>query len=177
MAGWRGRRLAVVACGTLLGLAACANGPGGGAPEAYRAANLRAYEVAGRRYQPQVVRRYEARGLASWYAYPRGARRTASGEWFDGRLLTAAHKTLPLPCLAEVTNLENGRKVTVRVNDRGPFVESRIIDLSPAAAERLGFKTRGVARVRVKFLGPATVADSGAVFMAAAGTTDDAELF
>jgi len=149
------------------GLGACASSGGGNGPGVYRAANLRPYEVGGRRYAPKVVERYEAKGVASWYAYPNGARRTATGEWFDGRLLTAAHKTLPLPCIAEVVNLENGRKVRVRVNDRGPFVDGRIIDLSPAAADRLGFKSRGVARVRVKFLGPATVADSQEVQLAA----------
>ena len=155
----------------LAGLAACASGPGG-APEGYRAANLRAYEVGGRWYQPKIVSRYEANGLASWYAYPYGARRTASGEVFDGRLLTAAHKTLPLPCLAEVTNLENGRRITVRVNDRGPFVDGRLIDLSPAAADRLGFKARGLTQVRVRFLGPArTLADAGQTLMAAVDET------
>jgi rare lipoprotein A len=147
-------------------LCACASSgvrPGEGE---YRAANLRPYQVGGRWYQPKLVDRYEARGLASWYAYPAGTRRTATGEVFDGRLLTAAHKTLPLPCLAEVENLDNGRKVRVRINDRGPFVEGRIIDLTPAAADRLGFRANGVARVKVKFLGPAVLADSGEVRMA-----------
>jgi rare lipoprotein A len=160
----------------LAGLAACASGPGG-TPEGYRAANLRPYAIDGRWYQPKVVSRYEANGLASWYAYPYGARRTASGEVFDGRLLTAAHKTLPLPCLAEVTNLENGRRITVRVNDRGPFVDGRLIDLSPAAADRLGFRARGLTQVRVRFLGPArTLADAGQTLMAAAAD-DGADLF
>jgi rare lipoprotein A len=160
------RSLAALAAGVVLaGLAACASGPGGPA-EPYRAANLRPYEVGGRLYRPQVVTRYEENGLASWYAYPNGTRRTASGEVFDGRLMTAAHKTLPLPCLAEVTNLANGRRITVRVNDRGPFVQGRVIDLSPAAADRLGFRTQGVAEVRVRFLGPAAMADSGQQLLA-----------
>jgi rare lipoprotein A len=148
----------------LAGLAACAGGPG--APEAYRAANLRPYQVGGRSYRPEVPRHYEARGLASWYAYPYRTQRTASGEMFDAGRLTAAHKTLPLPCLVEVTNLANGRKVTVRVNDRGPFVDGRIIDLSPAAADRLGFRAQGLAEVRVKFLGPATLAQTDQVRLA-----------
>ena len=163
----------ILASAALLGLAACASGPGGGPAAPYRTANLRPYDVGGKHYAPKIVSHYEVEGLASWYAYPAGSRRTASGEWFDGRLMTAAHKTLPLPCLAEVTNLENGRKIRVRVNDRGPFVQSRIIDLSPAAADRLGFKAQGVARVRVKFLGPATTADTGEVLLAKADDSVD----
>jgi rare lipoprotein A len=159
--------LAAAACAAA---AACSSAPPGmsgpGAP--YRAANLKPYEVGGRVYRPQIYRQYEEQGLASWYSYPNGERRTATGEPFDGSRLTAAHKTLPLPCIVEVTNLENGRKVKVRVNDRGPFAPGRIIDLSPAAAERLGFMRQGVTRVRVKLLGPASVADSGEIRMAKA---------
>ena len=150
-----------------LSLSACASG-GHGRLEPYRAANLRPYEVQGRRYQPRVVKHYEERGLASWYTYPTGTSRTATGEPFDGRRLTAAHKTLPLPCLVKVTNLDNGKSVTVRVNDRGPFAAGRIIDLSPAAAGKLGFRDKGLARVRVKFLGPAPLADSGVIQLAEA---------
>jgi len=150
-----------------LGLSACASS-GHGPSATYRAANLQPYEVRGRRYEPRVVSHYEERGIASWYSYPAGQRRTATGEPFDGRKLTAAHKTLPLPCLVKVTNLDNGKSVTVRVNDRGPFVQGRIIDLSPAAAGKLGFRDRGLARVRVKFLGPAPVADSGVIQLAEA---------
>ena len=147
-------------------LAACASSGGHGGPAAYRAANLRPYDVGGHRYAPAVVDHYDQKGLASWYSYPDHARRTASGEWFDPSGLTAAHKTLPLPCLVEVTNLENGRKVRVRVNDRGPFAEGRLIDLSRAAAERLGFARQGVTRVRVRFLGPASVAEVETVQLA-----------
>lgn len=124
-------------------------------PTAYRLANLKPYVVAGRRYQPRVERRYEETGLASWYSYPANTRRTATGAWFDPRQLTAAHKTLPLPCIAEVTNLENGRSLKVLVNDRGPFVDGRIIDLSKAAADKLDFAGKGLAKVRVRFVGPA----------------------
>ena len=159
--------LAAAACAAA---AACSSVPSGpsGPVQPYRAANLRPYEVGGRTYRPQVYRRFEEQGLASWYSYPTGERRTATGEPFDGSRLTAAHKTLPLPCIVEVTNLENGRKVRVRVNDRGPFAAGRIIDLSPAAAERLGFMRQGVTRVRVKLLGPASVAESGEIRMAKA---------
>jgi rare lipoprotein A len=159
-----GFRIVLVA-GALAALCACASSPAQIGP--YRAANLRPYDVNGRRYTPEIYSHYDAKGLASWYAYPTGARRTATGEWFDARQMTAAHKTLPLPCVAEVTNLENGRKVRVRVNDRGPFVDGRIIDLSPAAADRLGFRAQGVARVRVKLLGPASTADAGQIQLAA----------
>lgn len=157
-------------------LCACASG---GAP--YRTANLRPYEIDGQYYSPRVVRHYEATGVASWYSYPAHTRRTASGEWFDPRQLTAAHKTLPLPCEVEVTNLENGRRIRVRVNDRGPYADGRIIDLSRAAADRLGFTRQGTTRVEVRLLGRAS-ADSGEIELAqvapsAAAAIDDAQLF
>jgi rare lipoprotein A len=146
-------------------LCACASGGGSGsvAGGPYRAANLRPYEVDGRIYTPQVVSHYDAQGMASWYDYPLNSHRTATGEWFDPRQLTGAHRTLPLPCEVEVTNLENGRKILVRINDRGPFTEGRLIDLSRAAADQLGFTRQGTARVRVKLLGPAPVANSDRV--------------
>jgi rare lipoprotein A len=142
----------------VLGLAACAShGPSYRYQAAgpYKSSSLRPYAVGGRTYDPQVPGRYDEVGLASWYNYPSHTRKTADGEWFDGQDLTAAHKTLPLPCLAEVTNLQNGRSIKVRINDRGPFVAGRIIDLSRAAADRLGFAGQGTVKVRVKFLGPA----------------------
>ncbi|MGZ8369561.1 MAG: septal ring lytic transglycosylase RlpA family protein [Caulobacteraceae bacterium] len=127
----------------------------GGDPAADKSATLRPYTVGGKRYAPRIDTHYEQKGLASWYSYAPGTRRTATGDSFDPRQLTAAHKTLPLPCIAEVTNLENGRKLKVLVNDRGPFVDGRIIDLSKAAADRLGFAGKGLVRVKVKFVGPA----------------------
>ena len=158
-------------------LGACASSGGGEAH--YRAATLRPYEVAGHRYAPEAFHHYEARGMASWYSYPARTRKTATGEWFDPGQMTAAHKTLPLPCVVEVTNLENGRKVRVRVNDRGPFADGRIIDLSRAAADRLGFVRAGTTRVRVKLLGPAPLADSDQIELAQAApaSTDAAQLF
>ena len=83
-------------------------------------------------------------------------RPTSTGEIFDQWAITGAHKTLPIPSIVEVTNLENGKKLRVRLNDRGPFVDGRIIDLSHGAAERLGFARQGVTRVRVRYVGPAT---------------------
>ena len=120
------------------------------------------YVVAGRRYVPMSVaqsRSYREQGVASWYGYETrnqaGGHMTANGEAFDPRQLTAAHKHLPLPTYVRVTNLDNRCSIIVRVNDRGPFVTGRIIDLSAAAAKRLGFFHQGTARVLVETVGTA----------------------
>ena len=124
------------------------------------------YVVKGRRYVPMSVRqaqRYEEKGIASWYGEETrrksGGHMTANGEAFNPMGLTAAHKYLPLPINVKVTNLENGRSIIVRVNDRGPFPSAnnpnsgrRIIDLSYGAAKRLGFHKKGLARVHVKVI-------------------------
>ena len=116
--------------------------------EPLRPANARPYTVLGRTYYPMTdFEPYWEEGIASWYGREFHGRPTASGEPYDMFTLTAAHKILPIPSYARVTNLANGRQVVVRVNDRGPFVEGRVIDLSYAAAEALG-------RVRVA-VGPA----------------------
>ncbi|MEM0986631.1 MAG: septal ring lytic transglycosylase RlpA family protein [Pseudomonadota bacterium] len=99
-------------------------------------------------------------GMASWYGEAFHGRPTANGETFDMNALTAAHPTLPLPSLVQVVNVENGREVVVRVNDRGPFIEGRILDLSRRAAEALDFVDQGETEVRVRYLGPAPVAGS-----------------
>ena len=96
---------------------------------------------------------YTEIGVASWYGYPYHGRRAASGEIYDMEKLTAAHRTLPFGSLVRVENLENGRRVQVRINDRGPFVEGRIIDLSRAAARALGMLGPGTARVRLVLIG------------------------
>jgi rare lipoprotein A len=114
-----------------------------------------AYVVGGRRYVPRRDDHYDQTGIASWYGPTFHGRPTANGEVFDQNLLTAAHPTLPIPSIIEVTNLENGRSVILRLNDRGPFVDDRMIDLSRAAADQLGYRQRGLARVRVRYLGPA----------------------
>jgi rare lipoprotein A len=114
-----------------------------------------AYTVAGQRFVPQRDDDYDAVGIASWYGPTFHGRPTANGEVFDQNAMTAAHTTLPIPSIVEVTNLENGRQVVVRVNDRGPFVDDRLIDLSRAAADQLGYRSNGLARVRVRYLGPA----------------------
>ncbi len=97
---------------------------------------------------------YHEEGVASWYGGYFHGRRTSSGDVYDMYQMTAAHKSLPLPTYVRVTNLENGRSVVLRVNDRGPFVEGRIIDLSYAAATRLGMADQGTARVEVVALDP-----------------------
>jgi rare lipoprotein A len=110
----------------------------------------KAYAIDGIYYQPQVKPDYREVGYASWYGPRFHAKRTANGEIFDKFDYTAAHKTLPLPSIVKVTNLENGRSMKVRVNDRGPFVKGRIIDLSMNAAKQLGFYNKGKARVIVE---------------------------
>ncbi len=111
------------------------------------------YKINGEWYRPAADPDYDRKGVASWYGADFHGRPTANGEIFDMRQMTAAHTTLPLPSMVEVTNLDNGRRAVVRVNDRGPFAHNRIIDLSRAAARKLGFEHAGLARVRVKFLG------------------------
>ena len=119
------------------------------------AGTMRPYEVAGVWYTPRNQPNYDEVGLATWYGPESPNRRTADGEAFNVNALSAAHRTLPLPCLVEVTDLETGRRIQVRVNDRGPFVAGRIIDLSPMAARQLGIIGKGSARVRVRYVGPA----------------------
>ncbi|WP_168021578.1 MULTISPECIES: septal ring lytic transglycosylase RlpA family protein [unclassified Thioalkalivibrio] len=116
------------------------------------------YEVFGQRYRTlRTSTGFEEEGLASWYGTKFHGRRTSSGEPYDMYAMTAAHKTLPLPTYVEVVNLENDRRVIVRVNDRGPFVDERIIDLSYAAAHRLDMTDAGVAPVRIRAVGPEDV--------------------
>jgi rare lipoprotein A len=102
----------------------------------------------------EQARKYRQKGIASWYGYEtlrqKGGHMTANGEVFDPNGLNAAHKYLPLPSYVRVTNLENHRNIIVRVNDRGPFVQGRIIDLSAGAAKKLGFYKTGTARVLVE---------------------------
>ncbi len=112
----------------------------------------RPYQVAGLWYYPHEDPTYDETGLASWYGDDFHGRHTANGEVFDMHALTAAHKTLPMPTKVRVTNMQNNQSVVLRVNDRGPFVQDRIIDVSKAAAERLGFLEKGTARVRVQVI-------------------------
>lgn len=155
--------LAMLACASLAACATPRYAVDGGpsrttpppAPGGRVSATMRPYQVRGIWYTPRYDPNYDERGVASWYGEQFHNRMTANGEQFDMHRASAAHKTLPLPCIVEVTDLDTGRKIKVRVNDRGPFVDGRIIDLSRAAAEDLGIARKGVARVRVRYVGPA----------------------
>lgn len=149
-------RLALVAAAAAC-LAACASAPpsslASGPPATPKAGPP--YQVNGIWYVPRMQPNYDEVGTASWYGDAFHGRPTADGEIFDMNAVSGAHTTLPLPCLVEVTNLDNGRKLIVRVNDRGPFVGARLIDLSHEAARQLGYDRQGLARVRVRYVGPA----------------------
>ncbi|MCL7461152.1 septal ring lytic transglycosylase RlpA family protein [Pseudomonas sp. NW5] len=130
------------------------------------------YTVLGQSYFPiQDARNYRVEGTASWYGTKFHGQATANGETYDLYGMTAAHKTLPLPSYVRVTSLENGRSIIVRVNDRGPFYSDRVIDLSFAAAKKLGFAERGTARVRIEGIDPQRwIAGQGAAQPVAAAT-------
>lgn len=110
------------------------------------------YQVDGAWYYPKADYDYDETGIASWYGPGFHGGNTANGEVYDQNALTAAHKTLPMPSLVRVTNLENGRSIVVRINDRGPFVNNRIIDMTQRGAQLLGFDMNGTAKVRVQVL-------------------------
>ncbi|MFI4937255.1 MAG: septal ring lytic transglycosylase RlpA family protein [Candidatus Berkiellales bacterium] len=117
--------------------------------------NPRHYEVFGKRYHTMTASKgYQAKGTASWYGKKFHGQRTSSGEKFDMYSMTAAHRSLPLPTYAKVKNLENGREVIVKINDRGPFAHNRLIDLSYAAAKKLGIHNRGTAKVHLTAIDP-----------------------
>jgi rare lipoprotein A len=160
------RRIGVIVAAAALA-AACASTPppgGGGVrlpPNAgvYKVGNP--YQIDGTWYYPHEQPDYDETGIASWYGPTFYGHRTANGEMYDGTELTAAHRTLPMPVNVRVTNLDNGRSIVVRVNDRGPYAKGRIIDLSEAAARELDVIRSGTARVRVTYVGRADTA-SGA---------------
>ena len=110
------------------------------------------YEIKGIWYYPKRDLTYEETGIASWYGEKFHGKLTANGEIFNKDIISAAHKTLPMPSMVRVTNLDNGNVLNVRINDRGPYIHGRIIDLSEKSADLLGFKDVGTARVRVKIL-------------------------
>ncbi|MCC6597430.1 MAG: septal ring lytic transglycosylase RlpA family protein [Alphaproteobacteria bacterium] len=121
------------------------------------------YRVGGQWYNPTETYDYTQTGIASWYGPGFHGKKTANGETFNMNELTAAHKTLQMPSLVRVTNLENGRSIIVRINDRGPFSRGRVIDMSKKSAELLGFKNKGTAKVRLQVL----TEESKAIAMAA----------
>jgi rare lipoprotein A len=117
--------------------------------------NPKSYEALGKKYYVmESVEEFEQSGVASWYGNKFHGRRTSSGEEYDMYAMTAAHKTLPIPVYVEVKNHDNGRKAIVKVNDRGPFHDGRIIDLSYAAATRLGVAQTGTAKVTIRVVTP-----------------------
>jgi rare lipoprotein A len=118
------------------------------------------YSVNGRTYVPAENPSYRAEGVASWYGRDFHGRLTANGEVYDMHSISAAHTTLPLPCYVRVTNLDNGRSIIVRVNDRGPYHRNRVIDLSIGTAKALDFYSRGLAHVRVEYVGRAPLEGS-----------------
>lgn len=126
-------------------------------------ATSRPYQIKGVWYYPQPHYEYDEEGIASFYGGGDvfHGRRTATGERFDMNGITAAHKTVPLPCMAKVTNLENGRELIVKINDRGPFPPGRLIDLSRRGAQLLGFEGKGLAKVRVTTMVPESLALNG----------------
>jgi len=166
-----GQRLAQISISMVcLLLAACSSGREGtpqmcmernpACPLAPKKATSRPYEIKGVWYHPQPHYDYDEIGIASYYGGGDvfHGRPTATGEIFDMNEVTAAHKTLPLPCIVQVTNLDNGRQIQLKVNDRGPLIEGRIIDLSRRGAQLLGFENKGTAKVRVSTLVPESLA-------------------
>jgi rare lipoprotein A len=167
----QGQSLLVLLSGTLL-LSACSfssrdSGPRqakdfSGLPDAVpkheqrtRAGNPPTYVVLGKRYQVMASSKgYHERGIASWYGKKFHGRKTSNGEVYNMYAMTAAHKTLPIPCYLQVTNLANGKQVIVRVNDRGPFHDNRLIDLSYAAASKLGIAAAGTGMVELRAIEP-----------------------
>jgi len=147
----------------LLCLSGCALGPHYdtslgkvASSEHYHSGSMRPYVVRGQNYKPFIPNQgWEQKGLASWYGPQTPNHMTSDGEDFDMNAISAAHKTLPLPCIVEVTNMDNGKSLRLRVNDRGPFVTGRILDLSKGAAKALGVYGTGTAHIKLKFLGPA----------------------
>ncbi|UTO27723.1 septal ring lytic transglycosylase RlpA family protein [Bartonella harrusi] len=129
------------------------------------------YQIKGKWYHPQNDPTYKRIGEASWYGSDFHGRLTANGEVYDMNLLTAAHPTMPLPSYARVTNLANGSSIVVRVNDRGPFMKDRIIDLSKKAAEMLGYASAGVANVKVEYISEAPVGHYDSNYLMASYTS------
>lgn len=130
-----------------------------------RSANPKSYVVLGKRYYVRKkVAGYNKRGIASWYGTKFHGKKTSNGETYDMLAMTAASKVLPIPCFARVTNLENNKTIVVRVNDRGPFVPNRIIDLSYAAAKKLDMTKKGTALVQVTTIVPGDHESTGVHF-------------
>lgn len=110
------------------------------------------YTIMGKTYYPHIDEDYVEVGMASWYGKDFHNKKTSNGETYNMNDFTAAHRTLPMPSMVRITNLENGRSIKVRINDRGPFVKNRIIDVSKRVAEELNFHNQGTTKVKVEYL-------------------------
>ncbi len=178
---WRAGLLVALLASLNVACASTAGAPRGSAPASGpsgypRAGNAPHYVVFGQRYYVMAsAAGYRERGVASWYGRKFHGRPTASGEIYDMHAMTAAHKSLPLPSYAQVTNLANGRSVVVRVNDRGPFVDNRLIDLSYAAARELDLIAAGTGLVEVKVITKAASASQAAPSAATTSTGQSAQ--
>ncbi len=173
---------AILGLGLLLAGCASAPGPQSGdiRPSRYQVGRPsyqvgKPYQVKGVWYSPKVDYSYDETGTGSWYGEQFNHQPTSNGEIFDLTQVSAAHKTLPLPSVVEVTNLQNGRSLRVRVNDRGPFVDGRIIDLSRRAAQLLGYELVGTAPVRVRVLKDESIQVAQAAMRGETGQTMVAE--
>jgi rare lipoprotein A len=166
------RSLILIAAGGVL-LAGCSSGPRSGAGPHYAVGRphytVAPYQINGVWYTPKVDYHYDETGTASWYGPGFDHRATADGEIYDMNELSAAHKTLPLPSVVDVTNLQNGRELRLRVNDRGPFIGDRLIDLSRRAAQLLGFERSGTAQVRVRIVKDESIAVAEAAMLGEMG--------
>ena len=131
------------------------------------------YQINGVWYYPKEDPNYDETGIGSWYGEQFHGKATANGEIFDMNEVTAAHPTLPMPSLVRVTNLENGRTIVVRVNDRGPYANGRVIDLSRRSAQLVGYERQGTAKVRVQYIGPAPLAGDTGTQMAMRSGVDE----
>jgi len=151
------RCCAALVLALVLGVAACAPRVADKPVGTYKVGNP--YTINGVWYYPKEDPFYDETGVASWYGEDFHGKQTANGEVYNMQALTAAHRTLPLPSIVRVTNLENGRSMRLRVNDRGPYSRGRILDVSKRAADLLGFQRNGTARVRVQYEGRGRVAD------------------
>lgn len=154
MAGMVRRCILFICCVMLVSACASKRPPVAKTPEPRQKAYQKPYTVLGKRYEPiQTHAGFSQTGIASWYGTDFHGKKTSNGEIYDMHAMTAAHKTLPLGVFVKVQNRENGREAIVRLNDRGPFVKGRIIDLSYAAARALGVDIAGTAPVRIEALG------------------------
>ena len=168
MKRWLVHVTAIVALAALSGCATESQQP---KPGTYKVGSP--YQIGGVWYYPKEDPFYDETGVASWYGPDFHGKSTANGETYNMNALTAAHRTLPLPSIVRVTNLENGRSIKLRVNDRGPYARGRILDVSRKAAELLGFQNNGTAKVRVQYEGRGDTTDGSPLPSASEGAATE----